>query len=227
MNPTVSVTLGHLAELARLESGTDRTDKGSLDHNFLEIYEKFFFQWIDVPIRILEIGVYDGGSLGLWYDYFTKANIFGIDIYPKTDFENNRIKTFVADQANREQLQKFIDLNGGNFDIIIDDGGHGMEQQQVSLGFLFPFINQGGYYIIEDLHTSLPNMYPEFKATRESSTLSMIENFSRKINIAPTIRSPYLNLSELEFLQNHIDSITTNTRIRGTGRSITSLMKKK
>ncbi len=225
MNPTVSVNLGQLASLARLESGADCTDKGALDHNFVEIYEKFFFQWKEEPIRILEIGIYGGGSLELWYKYFSKASVFGIDIDPKQGMDNDRVQTFVADQSNRNQLQKFIDINGGDFDIIIDDGGHTMEQQQISLGCLFPYVKSGGYYVIEDLHTSLPHIWPTFKATPETSTLTMLENFVR--GTPPIMFSRYMRPYEMSDLQNNIDFVNINSRIRNDNRSITCLLKKK
>jgi ubiquinone/menaquinone biosynthesis C-methylase UbiE len=35
------------------------------------------------PVRILEIGVYSGGSLDMWRDYFgPTAHVTGIDIQP-------------------------------------------------------------------------------------------------------------------------------------------------
>ena len=42
----------------------------------------------------------------------------------------------------------------GPFDIIIDDGGHTMEQQIASIETLFPALNEGGVYLCEDTHTS-------------------------------------------------------------------------
>jgi SAM-dependent methyltransferase len=176
------------------------------------------------PIRILEIGIYNGDSLKLWNNYFRQASVFGIDIEPKNEYDTDIVKTFVADQANRSQLQSFIDTHGGDFDIIVDDGGHYMEQQQVSFGFLFPFVKPGGYYVIEDLHTSLPNVYPEFRATPANSTLSMIENFIRKN--PDNIHSMYMTIDEMNYLQSHIDFVSLNTRNR-SNRSMTCLFKKK
>ena len=220
MNPSVSVNV-HLGDLAALANSTD---KGPHDHNFVEIYERFFFQYMYKPIRILEIGIYNGDSLRLWNNYFRQASIFGIDIGPKSEYDTDIIKTFVADQANRSQLQSFIDTHGGDFDIIIDDGGHYMNQQQISFGFLFPFVKPGGYYVIEDVHTSLPNIYREFGATQTVSTLSMIEGFIRK---SPEhIQSQYMTADEINYLQNHIDLVSLNTRNRNS-RSMTCLFKKK
>ena len=215
----INVSLGELASLA------SSTDKGMHDHGFVEIYERFFFDLKDKPIKILEIGIYYGGSLNLWSNYFPQANVFGIDIHPKNEYDTDRIKTFVANQADRNQLKSFIDANGGDFDIIIDDGGHTMEQQQVSFGFLFPFIKPGGYYVIEDLHTSIVNQHPEFAATPETSTLVMLENFVKRT--PPYIQSRYLHSYETEYIHNNIELTSVNTRKRANnGRSVTCLCKK-
>ena len=39
------------------------------------------------------------------------------------------------------------------WDVIIDDGSHDPDANQSSLGFCFPYVKPGGYYIIEDLQT--------------------------------------------------------------------------
>ena len=42
----------------------------------------------------------------------------------------------------------------GPFDIIVDDGGHRMREQRMSLETLFKHVKPGGVYLCEDLHTS-------------------------------------------------------------------------
>lgn len=61
---------------------------------------------------------------------------------------------FAGDQADPIFLQKFINESGGEFDVIIDDGGHTMDQQLTSLEYLWKIVKPGGLYIIEDLQTS-------------------------------------------------------------------------
>ena len=41
------------------------TDKCSLEHDYLRKYERLFSPFRDLPITVLEIGVFDGGSLHL------------------------------------------------------------------------------------------------------------------------------------------------------------------
>lgn len=59
-----------------------------------------------------------------------------------------------GDQGDPAVLQKFIADHGTDFDIIIDDGGHTMVQQILSLQILWQAIKPGGMYFCEDLETS-------------------------------------------------------------------------
>lgn len=188
-------------ELTRLAG--IKTDKGARTHRYTEIYDLFFSRLRKSVNRVFEIGIAGGGSLEMWRDYFPKATIYGIDIYPKTELESDRIKTFVADQADRSQLAAFIDKFGGYFDIIIDDGGHAMDQQQISAGYLFKYVRPGGFYVIEDVHTSLPSIWSGFgvEPGGGNSTLAMIENF-----IADgRIESRYLSGAEAKYLTRNIE----------------------
>ena len=208
-----------------LSAAATATDKGPGGHNYTDLYERLFFPWKDEPIRIFEIGVASGGSLKMWQAYFPQARIFGVDILPKSEFDNERVKTLVADQANREQLQAAIDTAGSDIHILIDDGGHTMEQQQVSLGFLFKFVRPGGYYVIEDVHTSLPALWRGYGVERggANTTLRMLENFVRSPK--PAIASRYMLADEIAYLNTHIDSL--NVSYRPASRSIAAIIRKK
>ena len=208
-----------------LSAAATATDKGPGGHNYTELYERLFFPWKDEPIKIFEIGVASGGSLKMWQAYFPQARIFAVDILPKSEFDTGRVKTLIADQAKREQLQAAIDTSGGDIHILIDDGGHSMEQQQVSLGFLFRFVRPGGYYVIEDVHTSLPELWQGYGVERggANTTLRMLENFVR--GTKPAMRSKYMRAHEMTYLDEHIDSVTITHRPRS--RSIMAVLKKK
>jgi len=175
-------------------------------HNYVELYENFFAPIRFQAERIFEIGVLYGDSMRLWEAYFPNARIFGIDIEDTSIYDTDRITTFVADQSDREQLGKFIEAHGGDFDVIIDDGGHSMEQQQVSFGYLFRFVRPGGYYVIEDIHTSFfdPEKWPEYGVDKEkkNTTLTMIRRFIR----AGYFKSLYLTEREMAYLGQHVES---------------------
>jgi hypothetical protein len=211
--------------LGVLSAAAASTDKGPSHHNYTELYERLFFQWRDDPITIFEIGVAEGGSLKMWQTYFPKARIFAVDLVDKSRFDNARVTTLVADQANRDQLQAAIDASGGDIDVLIDDGGHTMEQQQVSLGFLFRHVRPGGYYVIEDVHTSLPALWKGYGVARDgaNSTLRMLENFLR--SPSPSIRSRYMLDAEMAYLTEHIESVIISHRPRS--RSLMCVLRKK
>src|SRR5687768_9869028 len=212
-------------QLGVLSAAATGTDKGPSQHNYTELYERLLFQWKDDPITIFEIGIAEGGSLAMWQSYFPKARIFAADILDKSQFNNARVTTLVADQANRDQLQAAIEKSGGDIDVLIDDGGHTMEQQQVSLGFLFPHVRPGGYYVIEDVHTSLPALWKGYGVSRDgaNTTLRMLENFIR--SSSPAIRSRYMLDAEMTYLTDHIESVVLSHRPKS--RSLMCVLKKK
>lgn len=212
-------------QLGVLSAASTATDKGPSQHNYTELYERLLFQWKDDPIKIFEIGVAEGGSLAMWQSYFPKARIFAVDILDKSQFSNARVTTLVADQANRDQLQSAIAASGSDIDVLIDDGGHTMEQQQVSLGFLFKHVRPGGYYVIEDVHTSLPALWQGYGVERggANTTLRMLENFVR--GTKPSMRSRYMRSEEMAYLDANIDSVIITHRPER--RSIMCVLKKK
>lgn len=123
--------------------------------HYFDIYDKHFSQYRGKPVNILEIGVFQGGSLQMWKHYFgDKANIYGVDINPVCkEFEEKNIKIFIGSQSDRKflrELKKAIP----QVDILIDDGGHTMKQQIVTFEELFGHIKHDGIYLCEDVHTS-------------------------------------------------------------------------
>lgn len=197
------------------------TDKGSSGHYFTEVYEHFFYPIKYETHKICEIGILEGASLKMFRDYFPNAVIYGIDINDTSWLNSNTIKTFVADQSSEKQLKDFIDTYGYNFDIILDDGGHTMEQQQVSLGYLFKYLKAGGYYIIEDVHTSLYGTDYGVEENEENTTLVMINNFIRN----GRIESEYMTTEEENYLTTNIRYC--NLLSRNSGNSIACIFKKK
>ncbi len=140
-------------------AGKHGTDKGPRWHNYTRIYEKYFAAIRDEPIKLLEIGFLKGQSARMWREYFPNAELHFIDVEPSkfTTYGSDLADScffHVADQQSPEDLSGVIERCGGEFDIIVDDGGHTMQQQLVSFRELFPHLKSGGVYVIEDLHTS-------------------------------------------------------------------------
>jgi len=150
------------------------TDKATY-HNFTDIYETYFHILKNNPLNILEIGIFNGGSLRMLKEYFFNSNIYGIDFDIKKCFTEDRIHTICGDQTNKVFLQNIF--SNISFDIVIDDGGHTMDQQQISFEILFPRVVSKGIYIIEDLHTSYEYGYKQTRS--DTTTLTLLENIQK------------------------------------------------
>lgn len=69
-----------------------------------------------------------------------------------------RVKIVVGDQADPAVLKRWIETSGGEFDVIVEDGGH-TQQQWVSIIHLWQAIKPGGMYVMEDLAENFLPMY--------------------------------------------------------------------
>lgn len=124
-------------------------------NHYFEIYDRHFSRFRGTDVHIVEFGVSHGGSLQMWKQYFgPNCKIFGIDINPECKkLEEEKITIHIGDQGDRNFL-KSLHEKIERIDILIDDGGHTMEQQINTFEELFSHIDQNGVYLCEDLHTS-------------------------------------------------------------------------
>lgn len=153
------------------------TDKNSNGNGYTFAYEFYFNKIRNKQVKILELGIYHGASLKMWEEHFPNAKIYGVDLLPECKkYETERIFILIKNldnQSSYEEIKKY-----GPFDIIIDDASHRYPQLQCNLESLFSSLNDGGVYIIEDLHTSY---FKSFNMGYKSST-SMIETLKNKID---------------------------------------------
>jgi hypothetical protein len=151
------------------DKGTAGPDKSWAPHNYTDIYQAYLERMRHRQIILLEIGLgingphwaahiqrgrntAGGASIKMWEEYFPSAKIFGLDVNPVSDLNTERAITFRVDQADVDDLSSFVRAaEVDTFDIIIDDGSHIPEHQQVSVSSLFPYLTPGGLYFIEDL----------------------------------------------------------------------------
>ena len=136
-----------------------KADKWNL-HWYAQHYDTYFQKFRDKKINLLEIGVggyadtkAGGESLRMWKAYFPNAMIHGIDIYDKKSLEEDRIKVFQGSQDDAAFLTDAFNKIG-SLDIIVDDGSHVNSHIITSFNTLFPLLNAGGIYAIEDIQTS-------------------------------------------------------------------------
>jgi hypothetical protein len=101
---------------------------------------------------MLEVGIDQSASLGLWLEYFPTHHIYGIDIGVAA--KGPRHEVFKADQSNSLQLHTAIKNIQFPLNFVVDDGSHLPDHQLFTFHELFPALVDGGVYIIEDLETS-------------------------------------------------------------------------
>jgi SAM-dependent methyltransferase len=147
------------ADPGRLEGFFDRNTTGPgiwKWRHYFPIYERHFGRFVGNGPQVMEIGVYSGGSLRMWRDYFGPgARIYGLDIEPAClAYEESGTTVFIGDQADRSFLRKLVAETPDGFDIVIDDGGHHAYQQIAAFEELFPYLRPGGVYLCEDIHRS-------------------------------------------------------------------------
>ena len=123
--------------------------------HYFEIYHEYCKRYRGKPIKMLEIGVYKGGSLQMWKHYFgNEAVIVGVDIDENCrQYEEKNVHICIGSQDNADFLKNVCE-EYGPFDVILDDGSHNVRHQITSFETLFPLLNYGGIYLCEDLHTS-------------------------------------------------------------------------
>jgi SAM-dependent methyltransferase len=123
--------------------------------HYFEIYDRHFARFRGRAPVVVEFGVSQGGSLRMWKDYFgAGTRLVGIDINPECRrFEEEGVRIVIGDQADRGFLRELASTLPP-IDILIDDGGHAMEQQIATFEELFAHVQPNGVYLCEDLHTS-------------------------------------------------------------------------
>jgi cephalosporin hydroxylase len=130
------------------------SDKWSI---YLSKYNSIFNRYRDKPIRFLEIGIQNGGSLEVWSRFFPNARkIIGCDINQECallEYDDPRIVVIVGD-ANTNETQTDVLEQSPVFDLIIDDGSHRSGDILRSFSRYFPILEDGGMFVIEDLHCS-------------------------------------------------------------------------
>lgn len=121
--------------------------------HYFEAYHAHFSKFRGARPKIVEIGIYSGGSLEMWREYFGEdCELFGVDINPICrQFEKKNVKINIANQSDRSFWRKLRE-EVGEVDIVIDDGGHRPRQQRPTFEEIISSIKPGGVYLCEDVH---------------------------------------------------------------------------
>jgi len=174
-----------LCELA-FKYGTDKCPQ--LKHSYTPYYYELLKDKRESIKKVLEFGIgyyktmehvaviYDrglkryyqkGASLKMWRDFFPNAQIYGADIKKETLFKDKRIKTYLCDERNKEEVEHLIKEIGSDIDLFIDDASHFWKNQAFLANTLMPILKKDVIYIIEDVGFPLHIMdaLPDYKCS--------------------------------------------------------------
>jgi hypothetical protein len=185
-----------------LREGTDKANY----HGYTEFYDDIFKQYTSP--RILEIGIAGGDSIRMYYEYFNEPYVVAMDTNAVGPIGSCKIVK--GDQANIEDLQRCVE-GEEPFDIIVDDGGHQMHQQQITFGTLFKHVKSGGYYILEDIHSSFRDylLYPTVPIEYDRTTYDMLRMIEQK----QLGFSNFIDIETQQYILDNIDTMEFWTRI--------------
>ena len=130
--------------------------------HYFDVYHRHLSKFMGRHVTVVEVGVYSGGSLRMWREYFgADCRVHGVDIQSECKaYEDSYITIHIGDQADREFWKRFRELVP-EVHVLIDDGGHLAEQQMVTLEEMLPTLKPGGVYICEDVQ-HIRNPFAEF-----------------------------------------------------------------
>jgi hypothetical protein len=124
---------------------------------YIKVYDQMFNGFRAASVRLLEIGIQNGGSLEVWAKYFDGATaLVGCDINPACAdlrYDDPRVHVVVGD-ANSDEAAAQIAAISPSFDIVIDDGSHHSSDIIRSFARYFPKLSENGLFVAEDLHCS-------------------------------------------------------------------------
>jgi len=140
----------------------------------------------------------------MWRTYFPRARVFGIDIHDKSLHKECRICTFQGSQVDDEFLDRVL-KNIGQPDIIIDDGSHMNQHVLHTFNYLFPRMNERGFYVIEDVQTSYQKRFggSSEDLDRPDTTMGFMKRLTDGLNYTEYERQNY----ESTYSDKHITAI--------------------
>ncbi|HJY77454.1 MAG TPA: class I SAM-dependent methyltransferase [Burkholderiales bacterium] len=175
------------------------TDKWGSHHWYTPHYEAQFRALRTKRLKILEIGVggyadpaAGGESLRMWKYYFPRSQIYALDLYDKSPLEEPRIRIFRGSQDDPACLRRVAE-EMGRIDIVIDDGSHVNAHVITSFRTLFPLLEPGGVYAVEDTQTTYWPAYggDSYELSSPKTMLGFLKSLADAVNYQELARRGY------------------------------------
>jgi hypothetical protein len=135
-----------------------RTDKNTA-HSYLPLYDDLFARLKAKATNVLEVGIASGGSIKLWRDYFDTANVYAMDIIPRSSIwpallDDSRVKIYDSTDAyNLDFFNRTFVTPGLKFDMMLDDGPHTLESMKIFVSRFSSLLTDDGILVVEDVQS--------------------------------------------------------------------------
>ena len=133
-----------------------KTDKNTT-HSYLPLYQNLLINKKETAKNVLEIGIFYGGSIKLWSDFFTNANVYGLDIihidnvWEEIKNQEKIILHTSTDAYNNDFFVNHLLNKNIQFDFMLDDGPHTLESMKQFIKLYSQIMTDDGILIIEDV----------------------------------------------------------------------------
>jgi hypothetical protein len=157
---------------------------GPYGHTYLPLYEELLKDKKDTAKNILEIGISQGGSIKLWSDYFTHADIYGVDIIMRNSPPLNYLKRksnvhlIINDAYTENFVNETFNSKSIKFDMILDDGPHTLESMKKFVRLYTPLLKEDGILMIEDIFYT--SWFDELKKEVPNNLLKYVDTYDRR-----------------------------------------------
>ena len=183
--------------------------------------KKYLEEYLNIQIHkdsyILELGMFEGGSLVFFDKIFKPQKMVGIDIrkdpivalcnYIETEAPHI-ITHYNTSQDDKDRLYTILEKDlDGKLDLVVDDASHLYELTKASFVYLFPKLNPGGLYIIEDWAWSLKpnaqnNKHPWFK---KAALVNLIFEIITELGSTDSIDNVFITNRMIKIKKSKID----------------------
>ena len=188
-------------------------------HGYSKFYEDIFYPIKNKILNIIEIGSFYGNASAALFFYFKKSKIYGADINPDMfRYKADRVESLYVNSSSLTSIKNELINKNIKFDIIIEDASHMLKDQIISLFYLFPTLNKGGYFIVEEL---------DFPETRDDMSINHhapdLKTILLNIMEKKDFKSPYIDEKTKKYFLDNVEFIKI---FRGNMNEI-AIMKKK
>jgi SAM-dependent methyltransferase len=166
---------------------SNRTDA---DRIILLKDKRFFDRYVTLlnghePQSVLEIGIFEGGSVILFAEMWPNARVVGVDLRAKSTavqahleslgFANRVSLNYEVSQDNGPEMNRILiqDFGAMKIDLVIDDASHLYTPTRGAFNIAFPYVAVGGWYVIEDWGWA---HWRDWQTKQQWSTLPALSN---------------------------------------------------